>query len=494
MDLFVKYQSTQGGAFTAQQNLADFRVPMSGVYDLSDSFIQFNYDLDVTETSTGGGSGVYDFNINWVTAEGQKPHFDNVAFIKNAVMNCSSKGRVENIRRVDILRQNMAYYDKTRMEGLDEAYVNVNQVRSPINGASYGQSRQFNKLGGVKSQSVAPAPLQVRLSDIFEFCRAPEYDTDKAGETHFHTELNIDKLVALQENKHQDHHYPAEVRSFIDNTTQGAGNNTLTVGGGTTKTKFTSLTQSPYYVGQKLLITATGTGGASSPAGQPAVISSITWNKATDGSIDLKFEADWETILGAGEAYTAITCEMAEATATISFTSAELVLKRKASPEGLSQISYNTYSTEETNGNSLLNFTNLYTVEPEANAVVIFTPDGSDGLLSHNTDITKYRLRLNNEDLTDRDISLDSPLYYDRTAMTLNAMGAGLSNTLENTGTSNAGSWPATYTAASNSLNFIGNPLFQTPSTKLLQVNIEATGTGVKQLAIFKQLPKVFSY
>lgn len=494
MDLFVKYQSTQGGAFTAQQNLVDFRVPMSGVYDLSDSFIQFNYDLDVTETSAAGGSGVYDFNLNWVTSEGQKPHFDNVAFIKNAVMDCSSKGRIENIRRVDILRQNMAYYDKTRMEGLDEAYVNVNQVRAPINGACYGQSRQFNKLGAVKSQAVAPAPLQVRLSDIFEFCRAPEYDTDKAGETHFHAELNISKLSALQENKHLNHHYPAEVRSFINNSTQAGGNNTVIVGAGTTKTKFTSLTQSPYYVGQKLLITATGTGGASSPAGEAAVISSIAWDKVTDGSLALSFEENWDAALGAGETYTDITCEMADATATISFTSAELVLKRKGSPQGLSQISYNTYSTEETNGGSLTNFTNLYTVEPEANAVVIFTPDGPDGLLSHNTDISKYRLRLNNEDLTDRDISLDSPLYYDRTAMTLNAMGAGLSNTLENAGSSNSGSWGATYTAASNSLNFIGNPLFQTPSTKLLQVNIEATGTGVKQLAIFKQLPKVFSY
>jgi hypothetical protein len=494
MDLFVKYQSRQGGAFTAQQNLVDFTVPMSGVYDLSDSFIQLNYDLDVTEADTAGGQGVYDFNIQWVTADADKPHFDNVAVVKNASIDCSSKGRIENIRRVDQLRQNMAYYDKTRMEGIDEAYLNVNQIRSPIGSEIKGMSRQFNKLGSVKSDQVAPAPLQVRLSDIWEFCRAPEYDTDKAGETHLHLELNIDKLEAG--NFDQSGEVNVGLRNFINNTTQGAGNNAIVVGdkGGTTVTKFTSLQQSPYYVGQKVKITATGAGGAGNIAAVPSVISSIDWNRTT-GALTLSFEADWGAALAAGQSYTDIEIlNFSTAAAVISFSSAELVLKRKSQPEGLGQIQYNTYSTEETNGNGLTNFTNLYTVEPEANAVVIFTPEGADGLLSHNANFTKYRLRLNNEDLTDRDVDKNSPLYYDRTAMTLNAMGSGLSNTLQSAGVSNANTWTNTYNKANTQLNFIGNPLFQTASTKLLQVNIEAAATGVRQLSIFKQLPRVFSY
>lgn len=495
MDLFVKYQSRQGGSFSATQNLVDFSVPPSGVYDLSDSFVQINYDLEVTEDSTGGGEGVYDMNVRWATTDTFHPHFDNVAVVKNASLDCSSKGRIENLRRVDQLRQNIAYYDKTRMEGIDEAYVNVNQIESPINRQSFGTSRQFNKEGAVKSQAVAPAPLQVRLSDIWEFCRAPEYDTDKAGETRLHLELNLGKLEPFI--KLPTQYETAGQCSFVDNTTQTAGNNAVTVGsmitGTATPTKFTSLEDSPYYVGMKVLISATGTGGAPSPAGTAAVVSSITWDRDT-GAITLTFEQNWAAALGAGEAYTDISCTFASATAVLLFSSAELVLKRKGSPEGLGQIEYNTYSTEETNGNGLTNFTNLYTVEPEANAVVIFTPDGADGLLSHNSDITKYRLRLNNEDLTDRDIDVDSPLYYDRTAMTLNAMGSGLSNTLQNSGVSDATVWTNTYNKTTNSLNFIGNPLFQTSSTKLLQVNIEAGGTGVKALSIFKQLPRVFSY
>lgn len=503
MDMFVKYQSQQGGGFTSAQNLVDFNIPPSGAYDLSDSFVQFNYDLNVTEANDQGGTGVYDFNVVWKApgiGNDATPHFDNVAFIKNSVMDCSSKGRIENIRRTDILRQNVKYYDQTRMEGIDESYINVNQIKAPIMGGLYGTNTAFVKEGVDKSQAVAPAPLQVRLSDVFEFCRAPEYDTDKAGQTNFHFELNIDKLEAREMNKKiydssvGNDGYAPEVYKFQDTDTVGAGNNSIVVGltNDADHLEFKSLEQSPYYTGMKLNITAQNDGG-STPQDSMAVISAID-HDTTTGAVTLTFEQPWGTPLGAGQKYIDIQAVPAEATATISFTSAEMVLKRKKDPEGLDTITYNTYSTEETNGNGLTAFTNLYTVEPEANAVLIMLPQDESGLLSQNNNVESFRLRLNNEDLTDRDVVVKSPLYYDRLAMTLSAMGTSLSNTLENSGRDNAPRWQETYIAPSNKLLLVANPLFQTNQTKLLQVNLQSGGTGIKALAIFKQLPRVFTY
>jgi hypothetical protein len=50
------------------------------------------------------------------------------------------------------------------------------------------------------------------------------------------------------------------------------------------------------------------------------------------------------------------------------------------------------------------------------------------------------------------------------------------------------------YTDTKLTSQLVANPLFQTASTKLLQVNITAGGGGVKKLAIFKQLPRIFAY
>ncbi len=187
--------------------------------------------------------------------------------------------------------------------------------------------------------------------------------------------------------------------------------------------------------------------------------------------------------------------KVAEPTAvSVSLDGAELVMRHKASKDGIDKVTYHTYSTEETNGNGLTSFQNLYTVEPEANNVLIMFPDGADGLVSKNDDIASWRLRLNNEDLTDRPIVRKSPLAYDRLAMTLNSMGAGLGNLVQNTGKTNAQTWTGTYTDTKFDSVIVANPLFQTTQQKLLQVNIEAGGNGVQKLVLFKQLPRVFEY
>lgn len=503
MDKYVKYQSQQGGSFSANQNLIDFHIPgNSGTYDLKDSFIQIMCDIQATETAGDAGSdagGVYNTMLNWVSTDAMKLHFQNVALVRNASLSCSASGRIENLRRCDVLRQNLSTYVKDQREEACESYLQINQTVREINAQQYGINQQINKTGLDKSQNLNQVPIAISLADIYEFCEVREYDTDRAGNTHVHLECNFDKLVPVENMLNADV-LPAGVKNF--KTVDGTGTvpNAITIGVAAATTVFTTLDQSPYYVGQRLKVTANENGGAVAiPADTFKVVSEIGY--ADDGSLTLKFETAWAAALGAGESYTAGAVEIVPAASLVAnFTRAEIVMKRVDSPDGQDQIEYNTYSTEETAGNSATSFRNLYTVEGDAENLLIMFPNGPDNLLSSQNTNESWRLSLNNIDLTDRDVSEATPLAYDRLSMTLRNMGYRLANLTENAGqsgnnapTDGANPWANVYTKTQFDTDIIANPLFQTAGTKLLQVQINSS-VGVKNLILYKQLPRVFSY
>ena len=136
-----------------------------------------------------------------------------------------------------------------------------------------------------------------------------------------------------------------------------------------------------------------------------------------------------------------------------SIDSAEIVLKTVASPQGIDEIRYDTFSTEQTNGNGLTSFQHQYQVEPEATNVIIMFPTSNarGDLISNNNEIDSWRLRLNNDDLTDRSVEQNSPLSYDRKAMTFANMGSKLKNLQQNNGSPSETDWENVYNRAANS-------------------------------------------
>lgn len=112
---------------------------------------------------------------------------------------------------------------------------------------------------------------------------------------------------------------------------------------------------------------------------------------------------------------------------SLTLDSAELVLRKSsANTKAPAELNYTTYSTEQYTGNNELDFQRMFQLEPEAVNVFITFPQHD--LFSRNGDLKSFRMRLDGEDLVDRDISVNEekhrdPLYYDRTSMTLlNAM------------------------------------------------------------------------
>ena len=486
MNKEIKYQSIQAGPFTSSQNRINFEIPSDGVYDLSESTINLNVEVQASDDGTGG-QGIYPMGIRWA---GSEPiSVPNVALVKNAALRTSTGGNLENIRRVDQIATVLDHFGTSILQKRSRSKDSLTQTIG-INKQQFSVFRDINKLGSVKSKENNVQPISIPLSDMFDFCsQAIEIDTTRSGAITCELELNVDALVA-------EHYMPVaswvewkEDTIWDDVSTEGPGNQLKS------NIKINNLNQSPLFVGLKVLVSAVGEGGATTPLTDvPAVIDSIVWG--TDGFLTIEFEQDWGTI-GAGQKYVDIKIEPADPTpasikVVINF--GEIVLKKLAKTSSdFKVIEYSTFSTEQTNGNKQTSYQNQFQVEPDADAVVILFPVEDISALSTNDNIVDYRLRIDNTDATDRNIEPQSPLDFDRINMTMTQM----KRTLRNL-------WPMPAITDNESITgaylndlqvaTIMNPLNQTVREKLLQVNIEAGGDGVEQISLFKHIPRRYEY
>ena len=503
MDKFLKIQSQQS-EFSNTANLVDFHIPEGDVYDLSDSFINLEFQIDVVEKTTYGGIadasgvGIYDMSLQWKTTDTEKPNFFNSAIVRDCHMENSKQGLIESIRRIDQLSQVRQTYEKSFGEALCDSYLNGAQIIDPINRQKYGISRQFNKEGVNKSIVNPNSNVMIKLGDLMDFCNASEYDTSKGGQTRIHLRLNMDKLEPVQ-NMLDASIVPAEVKQFRKITAVGVVNEiTLGKQDASDYTNVENLYQVPYYVGMKCLITATHTdGGANDKADQPVVIASIVWDKDNEGRYTLTFEQNWGTTLTAGKEYTAISLKPQAPvdSASIKLSQAQICLKKVNQPRGGDAIEYTTFSTEEGSGNSATNYSEQFVVEPEATNMLMCFNDGADGLVSKNNQLENYQVSVNNVPLTDRNVDKNSPLDYDRKSATFRRIGGGLRNLIENAGdTAQATTWTSVYSDTKFDSTIIASPLPFSDRQKLLQVNAQASAGGIGRYSLFKSLPRRLVY
>jgi hypothetical protein len=491
MDKIIKLNSIEGGPFTTSQNRMTFEIPGNGVYDLSESYINLNFRVTTTEVSPASGTGVYPVDIRWDARDatpGADPHnpaFHNVSIIKNARLSTANQGQIENIRRVDQLKALMAPYTTSVEEELSRSYHAASQIVQPRNGSGnrWNLYQEINKVGSISSRVNENARVMIPLRDVFDFCfQADEFDGSRAGTTTIHCELNVDKLNAVFAIPNPPNFTP--LNRFAD-APEGA------ISSFTMLAKINNLEQSQYFVGQKVTINGTINGA---PSNNERIISSIVWNDSGVNEGKLTINVSSPIAVAAGQTYTSITVnKVAPGSVAFELNFGEIIVTQKSmSKTSVDDIEYSTFSTEESNGNGLTSFQRQYQVEPESDAVLISFPAADDKLISSKdkTPITQFRLRLDNEDLTDRNVVVESPLYYDRVNMTMVQMARRLKRLTEFAGSTSAEAGKGGL--EQNPTISIMNPLVQKPREKLLQVNTE--GTPINEIVLFKHLPRVFSY
>lgn len=529
MDKIIKLNSRQGGPFTQQQNLCDFDIPADGTYDLSNSYI--NVFARISGTSGGTNypnlpsndqrtSTLANVAVNWKDSPARS--FYNIAMVKNCSLSTEQAGVLEDIRRVDILKQNLNEYAMStdQKESLDYTRLSGRTDQSGERSSIF--SLLFKE--GSQTSQIIPGRIQIPMSQLFELGKMKEYPATNLGKSRIHLEMNLDKFMVVDATD-QDQRETLQKFATITN---GSSSVTLPCTW-TSLSPYSRKEDSCFYVGQKVSIkytsshaiaaanaaifaaqgvtagsqfltlktTAAGdtnrtvvihssddmTGvtfkitGFENLAGAESTVNLVgagAGGSATTTQTFYKVTGVQATVAGAtncsvgwgvtatpiyykektiasisygndmkqtltfdfnappvptNSAYSGITVTpmKTQNAGTLNFESAELVLRKlNQNVKAPSELNYLTWSTEQFTANNEKDFQRMFQLEPEAVNVFMTFPDHD--LFSRNGDLKSFRLRLDGEDLVDRDILVDEensrdPLYYDRLSMTmLNSM------------------------------------------------------------------------
>ena len=483
MDTIIKLNSNQGGPFTATSNLVDFDIPAVGSYDLSDSFVTINARIDTTEADDV--IGIHNIPVKF---NGSDNSFFNVALVKNCSLRAGNVGMLEDIHRVDVLRQNLNEYTLSTAQKDSLEYRSFRQVFNTVGKAKYTIFRELIGEGKAPSKELT-ARVQIPLSQLFELGKLQAYPAQRMGPTRIHLELNVDKISVDAANEDVFTTYSA-MKGIDDivNATTGAlkiGSSDLPL---VTKTKFANLENSPWYNGMKVKVAYTQSGGKDFTT----TIEEI--NHIEGGAVKIfltQLATPGNQSLPAAKTAADVTITpVLAASAKITFDTAELTLRRLAKPPRVPKvINYNTFTTELfTATGSPQSFQRMFQLEPSSvNVFLMFVADNST-ILSDGKDLRSIRLRLDNEELTNREIIISpkfSPLHYDRLSMALLNGGMPLKSALQRNFQTNVhriSSQTATKAFIS------GQPVPISPLDKQLQVNLEYSSTGLKQLNLYKQV------
>lgn len=246
MDKVIKLNSKEGGPFSATSNLINFDIMPNGVYDFTDSYVNLVCSIDgVADADATTGVGVYNPVVNFGAVDGIRSVY-NVALVKNCSMTSELQGALEDIRRVDILRQNLNEYTLTTDQKQSLEYQSLRQLTK----GNFIRSSTFNELhneGAVASRAVQ-SRLQIPMGQLFELGKLAQFPANKLGKIRVALEMNLGKFfIAKNSMKNSQAGYgifpnidgqatPVDIRS-LESTAS-----------------YVDKENSPYYVGMKVKI------------------------------------------------------------------------------------------------------------------------------------------------------------------------------------------------------------------------------------------------
>lgn len=502
----IKISSNQGGNFTATNNLCDFDIPADGVYDLSKSYVNLTCSVNQvgSDGTNQGGSGTYMPFLRMADEAGNHINnvLPNVSLVRNCDMSCSNRGVIADIRRVDVLRSNLHQYSDSSDELKSKNY----KLFTP----SYPDSQQINSIfreivkEGNKLSLNKSSGIRVPLSDLFGFGNVENYDTVKYGKTRVHLELQPEKVLVSQYLGNGDggaQWSRADSKNTFASATAtlSADLTTFNWNAGNGAVQPLDVRESPFWVNQKIRVSATAGGGRAGGDLTNVVrrIVRINWRRGVVGANQGNLEVTLDSPISNGgnltgtETYTGITCDGDATTSDVfSIDNAELVLEKNMNPptEMSDELSYTEFSTEEHNCNGVQNFQRMFECEPECMNLYILK---ADAILSFQGNLQNWRLRSDNVDLTNRKVESHSPLALDRVQMTMENSGKKVDNLNErghSTHIVRADS-SAYYQQVADNLVMVCNPLPITPRPKQVQVNMtnSQANSDLNRICLFKE-------
>ena len=413
----IKIDSNQGSFDTTQgKSVCDIDLPANlGNVDLSRSYILITTQPSLTEGNFVAGSVSNPF-LSYALEAGQQLHIsDTASLVRNANFS-SRKGRIEDIRHVDILKNTLSVY-KQDLAQVQSGQNKMATLELSKNSPSH-QNNEISKVEDIISKQI-DHDIHIPLSNIWNSCKSEGFDTGMGshGNSRLHLEFNFDKLSGARNAGVTATSFiegtGTHVRGFVSftNSTAAAVDVTELTSTGLYKNK----DNVPFYVGQCVNINAVNDTGAA--ADKQNRITKVE-NIAT-GAVKLSFAAPVSAAqVAAGKVLSAILITdlpLAGVTAnSVSIKKIQLVavLSDESPP---AKLNYTTFDSEEDTYPATISATRMYNVPPAVkNVYVMFFGDsGSTKMRSENSKLLNYRVSLDNKDLTPRPIVIGSAMHKD---------------------------------------------------------------------------------
>lgn len=453
MSNIVRYSSRQGVldiGIDGTKKLLDFSIPANtGVYDLSKAYIDlsirglFADGSGACHNSVSGDSvGVFggcaeiqegtpaavDVNnrITFTTAVNKS----SAVLVKNVEMVSSLRGRVAACRNVRVIRGNLSAYNTTEETRRDET-TSLGGSRQPRNNFELGNLAELTGIGNVPSKQ-KNLGVKMYLKDLVNFGKVRNYDSAKMGRLDIHIETEMCEgnggRIAYRANfspggnpwtQNQKLEATLPLMGALDDAPAAVvpGGQTADVTSVQTTAKYTSVKDSPFWVSQKLNITcATGVAGAGTFTNVHKILS-IVHNDGSQtvagdkGKLILNLDTtNLDVQLTAGQQLQDLTIEsVAVPTVTFACDSQDLVCS-VTDGSGADSLDYSEYHLVEDNIAAATNqLQRTYQIPPNTiNCVVLFPSP----IYSHDF-VSTYRVAINNESLTTRDVEYGSAAHID---------------------------------------------------------------------------------
>jgi len=438
MDSFIKLPANQAsfdiGANAAKRNV-DIDLPAGAVYDLTKSYVNVKLETTLTNAEApASGVGVVNvFNtLSNGTGNEASLHYPNTAaLVKNAQLISNSKGGLESIRDVQTLRSAQAAYDFNLAEQNDDkgklAHFELNNMYH------IHPQNEINKVGSEKSVN-GDHDVKIPLSRIFNMCKVAEaYDTSNSayGSTKIHLELNSQRLGNAEDStadfatKTLLNVTGAEKIQDMADLDNAANAGATVIDKLISKAAYSSLDSIPFFVSQHVKIGATSTNASGAPVAHDCLITNIKRAKVDDrgGLPDAVLAADVLEItidpalpaIEGTKKYSAIAMVPTASNNLDNqvIKSVELVAYVNKSDKPPANYTYTTYMSEADSypvGNTA---SRLYTIPAGCKNVIICPGNPSAGARSDDANLERYRLAIDNRELTPRAVRINSAMHYD---------------------------------------------------------------------------------
>jgi hypothetical protein len=489
-DKQVKINSKQGGPFNARQNLVDFHIPSSmGAIDMAKSYVNLQCRCETVEPF----DGVFDvrivYTVGGVSHELTAP---NTCIVRNCQLSSANKGMLEDIRRSDVLRTNLSYLKKTTEDADGMLYKDLLPHRTRTN---HLQSIWRDLKGeGIEPSRQLTAPIQIPMSDLFNL-GAATVDTSFTGDLRVHLELSPERFVPRQlfDGELSDDFGSPFMKEMED--IQGVSTDISVV---TSKIRYLDLADSPFWNDMPVTVKYTVKDGEAEASNVTynTLIQSIEYLRTAEdegdvGKLKISLVSAFPQAPKETEVYSDIIIHGSSAALhgglrfTIDF--AEMVLQ-ETDPVKMEGLVYSTYTSQETNGFGVQQYAEQFIVEPSCYNFMALALNGND-LLTEKTEVKEYRIRSDNVDTTDRNVVVGTPLYHDRLSMYQLNNGESLKSLVLHSPSASASSNEARYSDVPVT-PYMVTPLPVTPNTKIVDLNVVATGEGVDKVIVFKSVVK----